>query len=126
MKINEINSFPPLFYQANYSKIDFEKLSKFFLLFNDIKSINSEIERRIKENLFTFEVNENEVLIKFNIEILSINSFSFKLPLKDDINVNVNLLIRELFKKINNLENKVEKLENENKEIKSQLNELNK
>ena len=44
------------------------------------------IERRIKENLYKFEINQNEITIEFNIEIASIKSFSFKLPLKENKN----------------------------------------
>ena len=122
MNINEINSLPPLFYQNTYSRNDLEKLNKFFLMFDDINSISSEIERRIKENLYKFEINENEITIEFNIEIASIKSFTFKLPLKE--NKNINLLINDIFKFVNDLDLKVKNLENENKEIKKELKEI--
>ena len=69
MNINEINSLPPLYYQTTYSRKNLEKLNKVFLIFDDINSISSEIERRIKENLYKFEINQNEITIEFNIEI---------------------------------------------------------
>ncbi len=69
MNINEINSLLPFHYQTTYSRTDLEKLNKFFFMFDDINSISSEIERRIKENLYKFEINQNEITIEFNIEI---------------------------------------------------------
>ena len=122
MNINEINSLPPLYYQNTYSRNDLEKLNKFFLMFDDINSISSEIERRIKENLYKFEINQNEITIEFNIEIASIKSFSFKLPLKE--NKNINSLVNDLFKIVKDLDLKVQNLENENKEIKNELKEI--
>ena len=122
MNIYEINSLPPLYYQNTYSRNDLEKLNKFFLMFDDIYSISSEIERRIKENLYEFEINEKELTITFNIEITSIKSFSFKLPLKE--NKNVNSLVNELFKIVKDLDLKIQNLENENKKIKTELKEI--
>ena len=122
MNINEINSLPPLFYQNTYSRNDLEKLNKFFLMFDDINSISSEIERRIKENLYKFEINENEITIEFNIEIASIKSFTFKLPLKE--NKNINLLMNDMFKFVKDLDLKVKNLEYENKEIKNELKKI--
>ena len=122
MKIYEMNSLPPLYYQNTYSRNDLEKSIKYFLMFDDINSITSEIERRIKENLYKFEVNQNEITIEFNIEIASIKSFSFKLPLKEK--KDINSLVNELFKIVKNLDLKVQNLENENKEIKNELKEI--
>ena len=93
MKIYEMNSLPPLYYQNTYSRNDLEKSIKYFLMFDDINSITSEIERRIKENLYKFEINDNEITIEFNIEIASIKSFSFNLTLKE--NKNINSLVNE-------------------------------
>ena len=91
-------------------------------MFDDINSISSEIERRIKENLYKFEINENEITIEFNIEIASIKSFTFKLPLKE--NKNINLLMNDMFKFVKDLDLKVKNIEYENKEIKNELKEI--
>lgn len=117
--IKDSTSFFNFTYQKSFSKNELEKMNKFFLMFEDMNSISQEIQRRLKNNLYEFYEDNNNISIFFKIEIAGIKPIDFIIPRKE--NKDTNSLIQQLFDYIKKVDEKVQILEKENKEIKNEL-----
>ncbi len=133
----EINSFLPKRYEEEFSKNNLNQISKFFMLFNDISEILTELKLRIEKKDFEINVNENTFEILFKVEISNINEFNLILKRKEeDLKTIVETLctiIKKQEEKINKLEeeknksnNRIYKLEEEKNKSINRINEMEK
>ena len=149
----EINSFLPKRYEEEFSKNNLNQISRFFMFFNDISEIFTELKVRIEEKKFKINVNENKFNILFNVEITNINEFSIELKrkeedlksvveslcsiikiqeekikkLEEESNNKLKLLEEKIYKLVeekNESNNKIKKLEEENNKSKSKIKKL--
>ena len=123
----EINSFLSKRYEEEFSKNNLNEISKFFMLFNNISEILTELKIRIEKNNFEINVNENTFEILFKVEISNINEFNLILKRKEE---DLKSIIETLCSIIKKQEEKINKLEEEkietNNKIKKLEEELNK
>ena len=70
-------------YEEEFTKNNLNQISKFFMFFNDISEILTELKIRIEENKFKINVNENKFVLLFKVDISNINEFSLELKRKE-------------------------------------------
>jgi hypothetical protein len=115
-------------YEEEFTKNNFNQISKFFMFFNDISEIFTELKIKIEENKFKIDVNENKFVLLFKVDISNINEFSIELKRKEEdlkpIVYSLSLIIKIQEKKINKLEEKIDKLEQDKNESNVKIKEL--
>ena len=129
----DLNSFPSKRYEEEFTKNNLNQISKFFMLFEDIFEIFTELKVRIEENKFKINVNENNFNILFKVEFTNINEFSLELKRKEEdlksIVESLCSIIKKQEEKINKLEETTKKLEEESnnkiKKLEEEKNEIN-
>ena len=89
----EINSFPPNNYSSEYSKNSLEKLSRFFLLFDNINDSMPEILSRIKTNEISIDIGDNILKLTIKLNIMNCKDFVFILNKKEN---NLNSTVESL------------------------------
>ena len=120
----ELNSFPSKIYEEEFSKDNFNKLSKFFILFDDISDIFTELKKKIEEKKFKIKINENNFIILLKVDITNINELSLELKRKEE---DIKSMVVGLCKTIKKQEETIKKLEEEsNNKIKKLEEEFNK
>ena len=117
----EINSFLSKRYEEEFSKNNLNQISKFFMLFNDISEILTELKLRIEKNNFEINVNENTFEILFKVEISNINEFNLILKRKEE---DLKTIVETLCSIIKKQEEKINKLEEEKIETNNKINKL--
>ena len=135
----DLNSFPSKRYEEEFTKNNFNQISKFFMFFNDISEIFTELKIKIEENKFKINVNENKFVLLFKVDISNINEFSIELKRKEEDlksiveslcsiikkqEEKINKFEEESNIKINKLEEKIKKLEDEKNETNNKTNKL--
>ena len=122
----DLNSFPSKRYEEEFTKNNLNQISKYFRLFDDISEIFTELKKRIEENKFTINVNENNFDILFKVDISNINEFSLELKRKEE---DLKSIVEGLCSIIKKQEEKINKLEEESnnkiKKVEEDKNELN-
>ena len=108
----DLNSFPSKRYEEEFTKNNLNQISKFFMLFNDISEIFTELKVRIEENKYKINVNENNFNILFKVEFTNINEFSLELKRKEE---DLKTIVESLCSIIKMQEEKIKKLEKEKK-----------
>ena len=73
-----------IIYEEEFTKNNFNQISKFFMFFNDISEIFTELKIKIEENKFKINVNENKFVLLFKVDISNINEFSIELKRKEE------------------------------------------
>ena len=119
----EINSFLSKRYEEEFSKNNLNQISKFFMLFNDISEILTELKLRIEKNNFEINVNENTFEILFKVEISNINEFNLILKRKEE---DLKTIVETLCSIIKKQEEKINKLEEEKNKSINRINKLEK
>ena len=114
----DLNSFPSKRYEQEFTKDNLNQISKFFMLFNDISEICTELKKRIEENKFTINVNENNFDILFKLDISNINEFSLVLKRKEE---DLKSIVESLCSIIKKQEEKINKLEEEKNESNNKI-----
>ena len=113
-------------YEQEFTKNNLYQISKYFMLFNDISEIIPELKKRIEENKFKINVNENTFDLLFNVDISNINEFILELKRKEE---DVKTIVESLYSIIKKQEEKINKLEEESnnkiKKVEEDKNELN-
>ena len=117
----ELNSFPSKRYEEEFSKNNLNEISKFFLLFNNISEILTELKIRIEKNNFEININENTFEILFKVEISNINEFNLILKRKEE---DIKSIVETLCSIIKKQEEKINKLEEEKIETNIKIKKL--
>ena len=117
----ELNSFPSKRYEEEFSKNNLNEISKFFLLFNNISEILTELKIRIEKNNFEININENTFEILFKVEISNINEFNLILKRKEE---DIKSIVETVCSIIKKQEEKINKLEEEKIETNIKIKKL--
>ena len=117
----DLNSFPSKIYEEEFSKNNLNQISKFFMLFNDISEILTELKLRIEKKNFEININENTFEILFKVEISNINEFSLELKRKEE---DLKSIVESLSSIIKKQEEKINKLEEEKNETNNKIKKL--
>ena len=86
-KINQNNSIPPALYEAEFSKNDLDKASRYFRMFDNITDLFPELQNKFEKKEYTIKKGENSLLIYFNLNIKNIPDFSLTLK-KSSVPIN--------------------------------------
>ena len=136
-KITQNNSIPPALYEAEFSKKDLEKASKYFRMFDNISDLFPELQNKIEKNEYNIKKGESSLLIYFNLNIKNIPDFFLTIK-KSENSINstvdslcqlVNKLIsdnKSMQKEIKELKNEIINLKNDVKELKQEKEEREK
>ena len=112
----EINSIPSNKYEMKYSKKDLEKISKFFILFDNIEDSLPELINQIEKKEIIINTTSSSLQITFKINILNCKDFTLELlKQKNDVDTTIESLCET-----------VNYLKNENVELKKEINEIKK
>ena len=124
-KIDE-NGKSNIIYSKKYSKKELEEKNPNFLLFNEMTSLGSELEQRLKNNSYDLFDNISDITIAFKKEdkLNQLKKFEIRVPLRK--NSDNYMLMLKLINYVKELNEKVQKLEKENKEIKKEKEEMKK
>ena len=117
----EINSIPSNKYEMKYSKKDLEKISRFFIIYDNIEDSLPELINQIEKKEIIINTTSSSLQITFKIKILNFKDFTLELlKQKNDVETTVEFLCET----VNYLKNENMELKNENVELKKEINEL--
>ena len=119
----ELNSIPLIIFKSEYNTNSLYKLSKFFLLFENITDSFPEIISKIKKNEIKIFSDENLFKLTINLNIINCQDFSFNLYKKE---LNIDITVENLCEEMNTLKNENKKLKEENEDFKKRINVLEK
>ena len=121
IKCLEINSIPSNKYEMKYSKKDLEKISKFFILFDNIEDSLPELINQIEKKEIIINTTSSSLQITFKINILNCKDFTLELlKQKNDVDTT----IESLCETVNYLKNENMELKNKNNQFEKEINEL--
>ena len=128
IKINQLNSVPPTSYEAEFSKKELDKTSKYFKMFDDINELFPELQNKFEKNEYSIKKGENSLLIFFNTNIKNIPDFSLTIKKSSNsINSTVDALC-ELVNKVladnKNMQKEIKELKDEITNLKKDIKEL--
>ena len=117
----EINSIPSNKYEMKYSKKDLEKISRFFIIYDNIEDSLPELINQIEKKEIIINTTSSSLQITFKIKILNFKDFTLELlKQKNDVETTIEFLCET----VNYLKNENTELKNENVELKKEINEL--
>ena len=123
IKINQLNSVPPTSYEAEFSKKELDKTSKYFKMFDDINELFPELQNKFEKNEYSIKKGENSLLIYFITNIKNIPDFS--LTIKKSIN-SINSTVDALCELVNKVLADNKNMQKEIKELKDEIANLKK
>ena len=123
IKINQLNSVPPTSYEAEFSKKELDKTSKYFKMFDDINELFPELQNKFEKNEYSIKKGENSLLIYFITNIKNIPDFS--LTIKKSIN-SINSTVDALYELVNKILADNKNMQKEIKELKDEIANLKK
>ena len=103
ISVYQINSFPSNQYEGEFSKSYLEKLSKFFLLFDNLEDSLPALKNKLEKKEILISLTEDIFKLTFQLNIMNLKDPSFELKKKKEY------------------ENEIKELKNEIKEIKEKL-----
>lgn len=125
ISVYQINSFPSNQYEGEFSKSYLEKLSKFFLLFDNLEDSLPALKNKLEKKEILISLNEDIFKLTFQLNIMNLKDPSFELKKKKgDLNSTIQSLceiIQQIREKNIEYENEIKELKNEIKEIKEKL-----
>ena len=117
----EINSIPSNKYEMKYSKEDLEKISRFFIIYDNIEDSLPELINQIEKKEIIINTTSSSLQITFKIKLLNFKDFTLELlKQKNDVETTVEFLCET----VNYLKNENMELKNENTELKKENMEL--
>ena len=117
----EINSIPSNKYEMKYSKKDLEKISRFFIIYDNIEDSLPELINQIEKKEIIINTTSSSLQITFKIKLLNCKDFTLELlKQKNDVETTVEFLCET----VNYLKNENIELKNENIELKKENMEL--
>ena len=121
IKINQINSVPPILYETEFTKKDLDKSSSYFKMFNDITQLFPEMQNKFEKKEYYLKKGENSLLIYFNLNIKNIPDFFLTIK---KINNSLNTTVEALCELVKSVlaENKI--MKNEISDLKDDLTKL--
>ena len=147
IKGNSIEQIPPINYEKNYSYDDIIKSNKYFKMYDTISEVLLELKNIIKTNIKNIKIceNTNKLIISFPLPSYLSSEISFHIEKtikseKDeiaDLYKSIQILSEKIKtivennnntnqnKIIKNLEKKISDLENENNLLKSEIKKIN-
>ena len=125
----DISSIPTNKYEMKYSKKDLEKISKFFIFYDNIEDSLPELINQIEKKEIIIKTTSSSFQITFKIKLLNCKDFTLELlKEKNDINTTIEVLCETVhYLKSENMElkNKNNQFEKEINELKLQIEEIN-
>ena len=104
-----------------YSKKDLEKISRFFIIYDNIEDSLPELINQIEKKEIIINTTSSSLQITFKIKILNFKDFTLELlKQKNDVETTIEFLCET----VNYLKNENMELKNENVELKKEINEL--
>ena len=119
----ELNSIPLNIFKSEYTTNSLYKLSKFFLIFENISDSFPEIVSKIKKNEIDIYTDENLFKITLKINIINCQDFSFNLYKKE---LNLDVTVENLCDEVTKLKSENKKLKEENKDFQNRIITLEK
>ena len=117
----EINSIPSNKYEIKYSKEDLEKISRFFIFYDNIEDSLPELINQIEKKEIIINTTSSSLQITFKIKLINCKDFTLELlKQKNDVETTVEFLCET----VNYLKNENMELKNENTELKKENMEL--
>ena len=117
----EVNSIPSIQYEMKYSKEDLEKISKFFIFYDNIEDSIPELMNQIEKKEIIIKTTSSSFQITFKIKLLNCKDFTLELlKKKDDLETTINVLCET----VNYLKNENNELKIKNTQFEKEINEL--
>jgi vacuolar-type H+-ATPase subunit I/STV1 len=116
IKINQVNSIPPFSYEAEFTKKELDKTSRYFRMFDEISELFPELQNKFEKKEYNIKKNENSLIINIKIDVKNIPDFSLII---NKSNNSINETVQALCEM-------VKKLIEENKVMKSEIINLKK
>ena len=116
IKINQVNSIPPFSYEAEFTKKELDKTSRYFRMFDEISELFPELQNKFEKKEYSIKKNENSLIINIKIDVKNIPDFSLII---NKSNNSINETVQALCEM-------VKKLIEENKVMKSEIINLKK
>ena len=110
MTCTEIDSIPQKKYLAEFSKASLNKISKFFLMFENIKEAMPEIISKISKNEIDININENTFQLIVKLNIMNCKDINFNLYQKEN---NINSIVESLCEAVKALKEENQNLKKE-------------
>ena len=89
----EINSIPSNKYEMKYSKKDLEKISRFFIIYDNIEDSLPELINQIEKKEIIINTTSSSLQITFKIKLLNCKDFTLELlKQKNDVETTVEFL----------------------------------
>ena len=119
----ELSSISLNKYTSEYSIDTLHKLSKYFLLFDNISDCIPDIISKINKNEYSINIDENSFQLTIKLNIMNCNDFTFNLNKKER---NINQIVESLCEAVNFLKEENHKLKSENNAYKKEVDILKK
>ena len=125
----EINSIPSNKYEMKYSKKDLEKISRFFIIYDNIEDSLPELINQIEKKEIIINTTSSSLQITFKIKLLNCKDFTLELlKQKNDVETTIEFLcetVNYLKKENMELKNEINEIKKENTELKLKIQEIN-
>ena len=119
----ELSSISLNKYTSEFSIDTLHKLSKYFLIFDNISDCIPDIISKINKNEYSINIDENSFQLTIKLNIMNCNDFTFNLNKKER---NLNKIVESLCEAVNFLKEENRKLKSENNSFKNEIDVLKK